>query len=107
MAMFKAYDLAVAVGQYQSNGETKNRYVNIGSVMEKEDGGRFILLDRHFNPAGVPNPDNRSNILVSMFEPRDNNGGGQQRQAAPQRQPQQQQRSAPPAPADMDDDIPF
>lgn len=103
--MFKKYDLAVVVGQYQTqSGETKNRYVNIGSVMEKDDGGRFILLDRHFNPAGVPNPDNRSNIIVSLFEPRDSNGGGQQRQAAPQ-QRQQAQRSAPPA--DMDDDIPF
>lgn len=106
MATQKIYDLAVKVGEYQDrDGNNKGRYQNVGAVMQKEDGGKFIMLERWFNPAGVPNPDNRSNVLLSMFEPRDNNGGGQPaRQAAPQRQPQ---RSAPPAPADMDDDIPF
>lgn len=105
MATRKIYDLAVVVGSYtDAQGQQKNRYHNIGAIMEKDGGGKFIMIDRFFNPAGVPNPDNRSNVLLSMFEPRDNNGGGQPRQAAPQRQPQ---RSAPPAPADMDDDIPF
>ena len=70
----KAYDLAVKVGEYQKDGQTKNRYLNIGAVIEKDDGGKFILLDRTFNPAGVPNPENRENVMVSLFE---NKGGGQ------------------------------
>ena len=66
--MKKLYDLAVKTGTYEKDGETKNRYENVGSVMEKDDGGRFILLNRTFNPAGVPNPENRSNVILSMFK---------------------------------------
>jgi hypothetical protein len=73
--MAKKYDLAVKVGTYEKNGETKNRYQNVGAVIEGERGP-YILLDRHFNPAGIANPDNRSNVIISMFEPRDNSGGG-------------------------------
>lgn len=73
--MTKKYDLAVKVGTYEKNGETKNRYQNVGAVLEG-DRGPYILLDRHFNPAGIANPDNRSNVIISMFEPRDNSGGG-------------------------------
>ena len=68
MATKKTYDLAVKVGTYSKDGETKNRYHNIGSVMVKDDGGKFILLDRCFNIAGVPNPDNRDTVIVSLFE---------------------------------------
>jgi len=64
----KTYDLAVKVGTYEKGGETKNRYLNIGAVLQKDDGGKFILLDRTFNPAGVPNPDGRSTVIVSLFE---------------------------------------
>lgn len=66
--MKKLYDLAVKTGTHEKDGETKNRYENVGSIMEKDDGGRFILLNRTFNPAGVPNPDNRSNVILSMFK---------------------------------------
>jgi len=65
--MKKKYDLAVKTGTYQKDGETKNRYLNVGSVMEDDNGGSFILLDRTFNPAGVPNPDDKQSVLISMF----------------------------------------
>jgi hypothetical protein len=86
--MKKIYDLAVKTGEYQKDGETKGKYVNVGSIMEKEDGGKFIFMNRTFNPAGVPNPENRDNILVSMFAPKKN----------------EQTESAPPP---DDEDIPF
>ena len=85
--MKKLYDLAVKTGTYEKDGETKNRYENVGSVMEKDDGGKFIFLNRTFNPAGVPNSDNRSNVILSMFK----------------NEPKKE--SAPPPP--NDDDIPF
>lgn len=69
----KIKDLAVKVGTYESKGETKNRYINIGAVLENNDGGKFMLLDRTFSPAGVPNPDGKSTILVSMFDVKDKN----------------------------------
>jgi len=103
MATKKIYDLAVKVGQYtDSNGETKNRYVSVGRVMQRDDGGKFLMIDRTFNPAGVPNPENRDSVVVSMFEARD----GQQ-QAPAQQRPAQQQSRPPMDPTPADDPIPF
>jgi hypothetical protein len=65
----KLYDLVVKVGEYQNaQGETKARYENVGSVMQG-DNGQFAIMKRTFNPAGVPNPDGKDSIIVSMFEP--------------------------------------
>lgn len=74
--MAKLYDLVVKTGTYEKDGETKNRYKTVGAVMSNQDGGKFIMLDRLFNPAGVPNPDDRDTVILSMFEPRENDGGG-------------------------------
>lgn len=63
----RKYDLAVKTGSYEKNGETKGRYMNIGVVLEGDDG-MFMLLDPAFNPAGVNRKDDR--VLVSMFEPK-------------------------------------
>lgn len=75
----KTHDLCVVVDTYQKDGQTKNKYLNIGAVMVSENNGetnKYILLDRTFNPAGVKNPDNRSNLLVSVFPfvPQQNTG---------------------------------
>lgn len=97
----KLYDLAVKLGTYtDAQGNEKGRWLTVGAVMQNQDGGKYIMLERWFNPAGVPNPDNRSNVLLSMFEPqqRDGNGGGRQRQ---------QQRPAQQSGGDEGDDIPF
>lgn len=94
--MQKLYDVVVKTGEYQSNGETKGRYENIGTMMQG-DNGPFLILKRTFNPAGVPNPDNKDSVIVSLFEPQQqNNQQGQQQnnqqnnQGGYQQQPQQQ-----------------
>lgn len=107
----KIYDLTVVTGTYESQGQTKNRYQNIGVVLEKDDGGRFIMLERTFNPAGVPHDPSRGNsILISMFEPRSQDG----QQSAPRTgQPEQTSRQGPVAQTPtgnyevFDDTIPF
>lgn len=68
----KKYDLAVVTGTYESNGETKHRYMNVGVVMES-DKGPFMILEPWFNPAGVPRKDG-GGVMVSMFAPRDKDG---------------------------------
>ena len=68
--MIKKYDIVATVGTYQKDGETKNRFKNVGVVMEK-DGKPFILLDRIFNPAGLPNHNNKSTVLLSLYESKD------------------------------------
>lgn len=95
----KKYDIAVAVGEYESNGKKKKRYQNVGVVMQG-DNGPYILLERWFNPAGVANPDNRGNLILSLFEPQDN----KQQQSSP---PQDSTAGGSNKPADPDDDIPF
>jgi hypothetical protein len=86
--MAKLYDLAVVTRTYEKNGESKKAYLNIGAVMEK-DGKQYMMLNRHFNPAGVPHRDGSDTIMVSMFEPRDDS-------QKPSKQTQQ-----------FDDDTPF
>lgn len=97
MATQKQYDLVIKTGSYtNSQGEQKNRYENIGSMMQG-DNGPFIIMKRTFNPAGVVNPENKDSLIVSCFEPNNQQGGQQQR--APQQQA--------PAGGGFDDDIPF
>ena len=95
----KLYDLAVKTGEYQDNqGNKKGRWQNVGAVMKGDDGSKFIILAKWFNPAGVPDLSGRGGeaVLLSMFEPKgaNDNGGGDQRQTPRQQPP-------------MDDDIPF
>jgi len=63
----KKFDIVAVVDTYKDkSGATKKRYKNVGSLMEN-DKGQYILLDRSFNPAGIPNPDNKGNITLSLF----------------------------------------
>lgn len=98
MAITKKYDIAVKTGSYQdrATGQTKNRYQNIGSVMQG-DNGPFILLDPMINLAAVPREEGKDRVICSLFEPREQ--GAAPAAAAP--------RAAAPAPAAMDDDVPF
>lgn len=74
MPATRVYDLAVKVGEYtDNNGNTKGRYKNCGAVLEK-DGRQFMLLDKTFNPAGVPDEKGGDSIIVSMFTPKGQEG---------------------------------
>jgi len=74
--MKKTFDLAVKTGSYQKDGETKNRYENIGSIMEG-DNGSFMLLKRTFNPAGLDVQEGKDSIIISMFKPKESTGNSQ------------------------------
>ena len=95
--MKKLYDLAVKIGSYTNQqGENKNRYQNVGAVMEGEYG-KFIFLEKWFNPAGIESQG--SSVIVNMFEPRQQ---GQQ-QGQQQRQPAHAGDNT----GAFDEDIPF
>lgn len=86
----KLYDLCVKTGEYQSNGETKGRYENVGSMMQG-DNGPFLILKRTFNPAGVVNPESKDSVIISCFE----NQNNQQQQPPAQQQAPQAPNQAP------------
>lgn len=68
--MRKLYDVAAKAGTYQKNGETKNRYVNIGAMMEG-DNGPFLFLRAHVNLAAFPRKEGSEDVLCSLFAPKD------------------------------------
>lgn len=100
----KLYDLAVKTGTYTNkNGEEKGRWLNVGAVMLSDDGSKFIMLQRTFNPAGVPDLSGRGggSVLLSMFEPKDKDN-------QPQDQVSRGNNTRPvKSMEDLDDDIPF
>lgn len=70
--MTKTYNLSVATGKYMKDGVEKTKWKNIGGIFES-NGSRFILLDRTFNPAGVPDLDKEGKyrasetVLINIF----------------------------------------
>lgn len=78
-------ELAVVVSTYEdrNSGATKNRYENIGVLMEstneRGETNTFMMMKRSFNPAGVLFKPGSDKIMISMFDPkpREGQGGGQ------------------------------
>ena len=63
----KKYDIVAKVGTYTGkDGTTKGEFKNVGALIEK-DGKPFLILDRIFSPAGMPQ-DGRSTVLLSLYE---------------------------------------
>jgi hypothetical protein len=90
----KTHDLAVKVGSYTNQqGEQKNRYQNVGALMQG-DNGQFIMLAKWFNPAGVQDDRGGESILISVFEPRQE---GQQAPQRPASRPAQRGAAQPPS----------
>ena len=51
----KVKDLAVKTREYtDKEGNRKFNWQKIGVVMQNDDGGQFIILDRWFNLSGIP-----------------------------------------------------
>lgn len=93
----KLYDAAVAVREYTTrDGTQKKQWANVGSVLQFEDGGLCLILDKHFNPAGVPGD---GGVRISFFDPRPRDDPPT---PAPTPAPRSAQTVAP-----LADDIPF
>jgi len=66
--MKRVKNLCVAISKYQSNGKEKSKWQTVGNLMQDDNGRQFLTLQRTFNPSGVPNPDNKDIIYISMFD---------------------------------------
>lgn len=107
MANKKIRDIVVRVSEYQDHntGEMKGRFDNVGALFQNDsDGSFFIMLKRTFNPAGVPNPENRDSVSLSCFAPKDrqSSDGNQTSNSNVGQQYAAQKGGRPP-----DDDVPF
>ena len=72
------HDLTIKTGEYtDSNGETKGRYLRIGTVFRHDDGGTSIKLD--CVPVGLP----EWNGWVSVYAKQDRQQQGHQAQQRP------------------------
>ena len=79
MAGRKTHDLAVKVGEYTNKqGETKAQWLNVGRVVQYDDGSEVWYINRTFNPAGVPIQEGKGGdaVPIRKFEPRNNDQGG-------------------------------
>lgn len=78
MGYHKKYDLACKTGTYEKEGSTKNRYKNVGLILENEEGKKMVMIDPTFNFAAVKRDEGKDMVMVSMFEPKDNNKNTQE-----------------------------
>lgn len=70
MAIRKTHDITIKIGEYEVNGDKKGRYLNIGSMMEG-DNGPFLLLNAYNLPMELnylANPKRSDKIIASLFE---------------------------------------
>lgn len=111
--MAKLYDIVATRGEYTNQqGETKKRFMNVGVVMNG-DNGPYMLLDACFNPAGLTEQ-GRESIILGLYKPRDKN---QDADNGFNKQSPSQAMQTPPAAGnqpqgggngqDFNDDIPF
>ena len=79
--------LTAKVGEYEKDGQTKGRYVDLGVILSNENG-EYMLLDPTVNLAGVLTQQNMYNhtkgkktgtsVMVSIFDNDRQQGGGNQ-----------------------------
>lgn len=100
--MKKLYDISVKSGTYVLNGEQKNKYVNIGAMMET-DKGPFLFLNAHANLAAFPRREGSESVIASLFEPRDRDAAP----SAPRSSSATPSRAPASAGEPFNDDIPF
>lgn len=78
MATRKIKDLAIVTGSYKDpqTGVDKNRYKTVGHILQKDDGGTFMLIDPFVNFAAAPRGQGKDMVAVSMFDIDDNGQSG-------------------------------
>ena len=92
----KIKNLSVKTREYKDrDGNPKANWVNIGVIMENDQGKQFMLLDKFINLAGIPDfkNSNSTSVMITMFDV-DNNY-------------QANRKDIPPSYKGQDNDIPF
>ena len=71
--MAKKYDVVCTIGNYQDQNTGQTKYINrnVGSIIQTKEGYHKLVIDAHFNPAGL-NKDDNGRVWLNLFEPKDN-----------------------------------
>jgi hypothetical protein len=105
----KIKDLAVATGTYRNSyNEEKRRYMNCGALMEGDEGGMFIMLNKYIDYGKIPSQGD--SLLISVFDLKDRDQLGGNNAAGHQNQNGMGTRddiSRVQTRDDLDDDVPF
>jgi len=102
MAARKTHELKVKVGEYvNKDGQKKGNWVTVGRVMLGDDGTEYWLLNRTFNPAGVPDLSGWGGdaVLIPKFEVRNDQTAGPT--------PHERAKADGYAPSSYPEDVPF
>lgn len=77
--------LSAKIGEYEKDGQTKGRYVEIGVILSS-DAGEYVLMDPTVNLAGVLSLQNMMNhkkgnrvsgkIMVGIYSDEERTSGG-------------------------------
>ena len=67
----KKYDLCVRMSYTDKNGDNKTSWENVGMMM-KNGNGPYLLIKPWVNFAGFPREEDRSHLIVSLFEHKEN-----------------------------------
>ena len=58
-------------GYKDKDGNPKANYQNVGAIMENDNGGQYMLIDKYINFAGLPDfsgKENNTSVLVNIFD---------------------------------------
>lgn len=68
----KVADIKARVGEYTNkNGEVKGRWVDVGYVLELDNGGKMRCYYPYINLAGLPKKDGHDSVVLSEFDVKD------------------------------------
>ena len=97
--MAKIRSLKIKIGSYDKDVQTKGKYIDLGVLMQSQDGGMYALLNPHVNLAGIPMDAGKDMVMCSVFtdQPQQGyaTGGGMNNPSSVQQNQYNQQQGTP------------
>lgn len=66
----KIKDAAVVTSKFNSNGQDKSRWTNVGALFQNDDGSMFLSLNAFFNFSALQRKDGSDRVIIGLFDPK-------------------------------------
>jgi hypothetical protein len=97
----KISDIRAKVGEYTNkNGETKGKWIDVGYVLQFDDGGELRCYYQWINLAGIPKKDGYDAVILKEFAVKEKSADAETHKGF-------DKQGDIPAAAKVDDEIPF